>query len=236
MSTQIQAAGEAAYGSPASVIRVLRHFRQREVPEVLTNTTLTQLGIKDSLIRMTWRSLVFLGLIAEEGTTTDKFRSLRFATDDQYGQVLADIITDAYSDVIAVAPPESSNRGQLFNAFRPYTPASQHDRMITLFLALCEEAGMVVAQPAKRSAPRKPLEGHTARTKLPKPKRTDGQGNPEGQKGGGLAPKPSYGHSDPLVSALVAKLPPGGTVWPKLERDAFIAAFEAIAPIVWKEA
>jgi hypothetical protein len=232
MSTPIQAAGEAAYGSPSSVLRVLRHFRQREVPEVLTNTTLTQLGIKDSLIRMTWRSLVFLGLITEEGVTTDKFRSLRFATEDQYGQVLAEIITDAYSDVISVAPPESSSRSQLFNAFRPYTPASQHDRMITLFLALCEEAGIEVAQPAKRSAPRKSSDGKTTRGRTTQPKPP-----PDRPGGTGATPlvKPIYGHADPLVAALVAKLPPPGTVWPQADRDEFIAAFNAIAPMVWKE-
>jgi len=134
------------------------------VPELLSNTTLTQLGIKDTLIRLVWRSLVFLGLITDEGITTPKFRALRYATDDQYGQVLSDIICDAYTDVIAVAPPESANRQQLMNAFRPYSPASQHPRMIGLFLALCAEAGMEVAQPAKRSAPRKASDGRPARS------------------------------------------------------------------------
>jgi hypothetical protein len=52
---------------------------------------------------------------------------------------------------------------------------------------------------------------------------------PEPRRTGG------YSHWDPFVSALVAKLPAGGTVWSQAERDAFIAVFHAIAPIVWKE-
>lgn len=237
MSTQSQAAKEAAYGSPASVLLVIRHFRQREVPELLTDTPLTQLGIKDSLIRTTWRSLVFLGLITEEGITTDKFRALRFATDDQYGQVLGDIITEAYSDVVAIAPPESANRSQMLNAFRPYRPASQQGRMITLFLALCEEAGMPVSQPAKRSSQRKSPTGRPAPTKV---SRSTGAGQVPVSSGGlphdSAASKPSYTHSDPLIAALVAKLPIAGTIWPEPEREEFIAAFKAIAPMVWKDA
>jgi len=232
MATSNQSAGEAAYGPPASVLLVLRHFRHREVPEFLTNTTLTQLGIKDTLSRLVWRSLIFLGLITEEGGTTEEFRALRYATDDQYGQVLGDIITKAYSDVIAVAPPESATRLQLMNAFRPYSPASQHDRMIGLFLALCEEAGMPVAQPAKRSAPRRSPDGKPARGRTTQPKPA-----PEQPGAAGVNPvvKPMYGHADPLISALVAKLPAPGTVWPQADREEFINAFNAIAPMVWKE-
>lgn len=215
---------EAAYGPPASVLSVIRTYRNREVPETITETTLTQLGIKDSLTRLVLRSLVFLGLLTEAGTTTEKFKALRYATDDNYTTVLSEIVTAAYLDIIAIAPPEVSTRPQLANAFRPYSPASQHDRMITLFLALCKEAGMAVAQPAKDSSTR-PATGGVPK---PKPKVKPATAPPT------PAPDPlttQLKDLDPTLVSWLVKLP----TWPEGGRDNWFTTFKAIMQGVYPD-
>jgi Family of unknown function (DUF5343) len=143
----------APYAPPGTVIHVLRFYRTREVPERLSDKTLGQIGVKDSVQLMVRRGLEFLGLVAKDGTTTEKLRGLRFASNDDYPHVLRDVLTAAYAGIFEVADPATATRLQLGNAFRPYSPASQHDRMITLFLGLCREAGVSVPEPPKETAP-----------------------------------------------------------------------------------
>ena len=134
------------YAPPATVLLVVHHFQQREVPETVTDTMFGQIGVKPSILPTVKQALVFLNLIREDGTTTDNFKALRFASDEERVRLFRELVTGAYSEIIAVTDPVTANRSQLFNAFRPYSPASQHDRMITLFLALCQEAGIQIAQ------------------------------------------------------------------------------------------
>lgn len=136
----------APYAPPATVLHVIHHFQQREVPDILTDTILGQIGVKDSVMLIVKQALMFLNLTREDGTTTDNFRALRYATDEDRPKLFRDLLTAAYSDVFAIRDPETATRPELLNAFRPFSPASQHDRMITLFLALCQEAGYKVAQ------------------------------------------------------------------------------------------
>jgi hypothetical protein len=218
----------AAYGPPAAVISVLHHFRQREVPDTISMTTLTQLGVKDSLQRLVWRSLVFLGLVEESGATTETLKALRMARDDEYGTVLSEVITAAYADVIAHAPPATATRTQLLNAFRPYAPASQHERMIGLFLALCKEAGMSVAQPAKSSSLRPPsADRRTSRP--PRPAAGSGNGGPPPSS----TPAPAISTHDPIITGLFQKLPPSGSDFSTAALEEWMAALKAVAPVVW---
>ena len=69
----------APYGPPSTALMVIRHYRNRDVPEELTPTEIIQVGVGEGLVNRVWASLVFLGLIDEDGTTTDSFRALRRA-------------------------------------------------------------------------------------------------------------------------------------------------------------
>ncbi len=217
-------ARSAPYGPPAAILKVISHYRSHEVPEKLSETTLIQVGIKDSLLRVVWRALAFLGLLRDDDTTTDDFRSLRFASDEEFPHVLGGIVQKAYADILSNYDPATAKRGDLMNAFRPYSPASQHERMVTLFLALCQAAGMAVAdkpkessvrttdRPAIRTTPRKrasetaitpPIERHEATPRI-----------------------------DPLLKALFDKVPNSGEPWPNFERwlDALKATVKLTNP------
>jgi hypothetical protein len=134
------------YAPPATVLQVIHHFQNREVPETVTDTVLGQIGVKPSILLQVKQALVFLNLLREDGTTTDNFKALRFANDEERPKLFGDLVMGAYSEIVSITDPATATRSQLFNAFRPYSPASQHDRMITLFLALCQEAGIKIAQ------------------------------------------------------------------------------------------
>lgn len=169
----------APYAPPATVLHVIHHFQQREVPDILTDTILGQIGVKDSVMLIVKQALMFLNLTREDGTTTDNFRALRYATDEDRPKLFRDLLTAAYSDVFAIRDPETATRPELLNAFRPFSPASQHDRMITLFLALCQEAGYKVAQ-----TPRQPPQQGP---RLPRPAATPKRSQRE--EGAGQEPK-----------------------------------------------
>ena len=141
----------APYAPPSSVLSIIRHYRSKDVPEKVTVTNLMQIGVTEALANRTMAALRFLGLIREDDTTTDEFRSLRYANDDQYQEVLGGILNAAYKDVLDHINLESADDRALNNAFIPYSPGGQRSRMITLFLALAMEAGWTLLAPAKQS-------------------------------------------------------------------------------------
>jgi hypothetical protein len=144
----------APYAPPSSVLNIIRHYRSKDVPEKVTVTNLMQIGVTEALANRTMAALRFLGLVREDDTTTDEFRSLRYATDDQYQEVLGGIVNAAYKDVLDHVNLESADERALNSAFIPYSPGGQRSRMITLFLALAMEAGWTLLAPAKQSSPR----------------------------------------------------------------------------------
>src|SRR5260370_22812674 len=105
----------APYAPPATVLAVVHHFRQRELPDTLPDERLRQLGVKDAVLRITKQALVFLNLIRDDGTTTENFRALRFAADEDYLRLFRELVTSAYRDIVTIHDPETATRGQLLN-------------------------------------------------------------------------------------------------------------------------
>ncbi len=140
----------APYAPPATVIHAIRHYRQRDVPPKITTTDLIQIGVTEALAPRTLGALEFLRLIGGDGETTDAFRSLRYATDDEYHSVFGAILQQAYQDIFDKVDPTSATVAQTTNAFFPYSPGGQRSRMVTLFLGLCQEAGIAVREAPKQ--------------------------------------------------------------------------------------
>ena len=184
----------APYAPPATVLDIVRHYRNSDVPQTLTKEKLIQIGVKDGLLNRTWSTLVFLGLILEDGTTTSAFNNLRLADDERYPEVLRQILRDAYADIFEAADPETADQSKLDAAFRPYTPGGQRSRMITLFLGLVREAGIntkVVPKERRSSVsggttPRKAKATDRAGTQRP-PKDQNKNVSKPGQSAGSLA-------------------------------------------------
>jgi hypothetical protein len=155
----------APYAPPSAVLAVIHHYKSKDVPASVTLTNLQQIGVTEALAPRTMNTLKFLGLVREDGTTTDAFRALRFATTDDYTKVLGSILEAAYKGVLDHVDLATAGDRELNNAFIPYSPGGQRPRMITLFQALAKEAGWSLAVEPKPSSPRA-----TPTKSSPKPK------------------------------------------------------------------
>lgn len=178
----------APYAPLGNVLTVVRRLRERGIPVPVTKDAMTLLGIPEGNAPRTLQALKLLGLVAEDGDLTPAAERLRRVSEEEYPELLAEIIRDAYAPVFAVVDPVTDTEVRISDAFRQFDPATQRGRMVTLFLGLCAEAGMAVERPpramrAARSQPR------------------------SGQK---RAPRP-LGYDVGAAAALVGRMPPAET-------------------------
>jgi hypothetical protein len=181
--------------------------------------------VTESLAPRTLQALQLLDLVDDDGAPTEQFTALRKAPADQYQAVFADLLRSAYAAVFEYLPdPPKATHQQVHDAFRGFKPEGQWGRMVTLFLSLIVEAGIIeeapkpkrTTTPGKRSAARQP--------RATTPKRTTGGGR--GGGGGATTFTPAAGSLPPALSGLLAQIPAEG--WTQDRRDAFVATFEAV--------
>ena len=120
-------------------------------------------------------------------------RALAAAPEEQYREFLAGAIRSAYETDFARIDPAQDSQKQIIDAFRPYQPRSQTQRMVMLFLALCREAGISV-----KEAPRERAMGSAAQSRSAnrsdtarQPKRRDQRARVGGDGGAPLTPTPN---------------------------------------------
>lgn len=212
----------APYAPPGTVLMIVRYYRRQDVPPTITKEKLLQLGVTEALLDRTWQALVYLGLIDKDGKTTDDLKAIRYATDDDYPKVLAGIVRKAYADIFTViGPTESANDVRLNNAFTPYSPGGQRDRMKILFVGLCQEAQITLAvatvqrstQADAGSRPMRPKTPATPRPTRPStPTRRDAR---------------SQGDDAALVMWFNTR-PVAGTVWSQAARTKWNTTLMAI--------
>lgn len=166
------------YAPARNVLDVVHRMRDRGLPETVDLTTLGTIGIPEGNQARTLAALKFLGLVNEDNTRSELFTRLGRASTDEYPQLMAEILRDAYAPVFEIVEPGENTETQVFDAFRRYEPASQRQRMVTLFMTLCAEAGIVSqdaiqtrkpsAQPRRNTprAGRTPKSATTAKTRV----------------------------------------------------------------------
>ena len=133
------------YAPAKSVVQIIRRYHERGLPEPLTPEVLQQVGIPASMFSPTFRTLLFLDLVDETGMKTVKFENIRRSASDDYPATLAAIVREAYADIFMIADPGADEISAITDAFRRYDPANQRDKMVRLFIGLCEEAEIVQA-------------------------------------------------------------------------------------------
>lgn len=210
------------YAPAKPVLDVIRRFRERGLPEVLTRQELHRLGAAEGNSDRIQKSLQFLDLLDAQAKRTESFDRIGKASTDEYEGTLAEIVRAAYAPILAIVDPAADTDIAINDAFRHYEPAGQRRQMVSLFLALCREAGMVTGGPVERK-PRARKESPTGRLASTL---STGPSNPLPDKRDDSAVDQPVGPDYRLLSALIQQLPRDGT-WPSERRERWLQAFTA---------
>lgn len=211
----------APYTSGQAVLTVIQRYRDKGLTLPITGDVLLRAGVSDSLIPRTLPALQQLDLIDDSGMPTDTFKKMRTVPQDQYQSCLADWLRAVYADVFQFVDPQTDDATRIRDAFRTYAPHGQQDRMVTLFMALCVEAGLMpeIKKPEAKSAPRKAAATRTVQRQA-KP------ANPP------PPPLPRSGLEafsfPPALLGMLQSIPSADKGWNQQDRDRFIGAFSAV--------
>ena len=222
----IRSGSSGPYAPPAAVLEVIRGFRDRGLTVPFTPDVLIRAGVSESLVPRTLKSLEVLELVDDTGMPTPILEGLRRATSEEYRQRLAEWLRAVYVEVFNFVDPATAPVDRVADAFRAFDPIGQRGRMVSLFLGLCVEAGIVAENTIKKSLPTE------ARRKPTTPRRPPTPAMP-GQGPGFAAGKinlmnNSGGWLPPAIGGLIAALPNADTGWTKKRRDEWVRTFETV--------
>ncbi len=215
--------GETApYAPPATVMQVITAFRDRGLSTPITSDVLLRASINESLVPRTLRGLQLLELIDDAGNPTPAMEGLRRASSEDFRKRLEELIRAVYVEVFKFVDPAKDDTSRVADAFRAFNPIGQRGRMVTLFLGLCEAAGIVPEgtrkAPPGMSRPT-PLKRKVTLTTAEAPRGASAKYSVRSDDGG-MVPEPLLG----LLRALPAK----GNGWTEDRRDQFVETFKAV--------
>ncbi len=147
------------YGPVSNLKMIFDTWRDRSMPEKVDSEWLERVGLSPNLSPKNLHALRFLGLMDEEGYTTQVAHRLRGAAGEEYPSVLEEIVRKAYRPIFELRNPSQDSRTRLEDAFRNLEPQAQRSRMVACFLGLCSLALI----PLKESPPVRETASRTVR-------------------------------------------------------------------------
>lgn len=219
----VTAAKPSPYAPAASIIDVMNRNRARGLPTPINAETLGRIGVPDSLSSRVLYALNTLDLIDDSGAPTATLENLRLAPEAEYKKRQEDWLKSAYADIFAIIDPATDDETRVRDAFRGYNPVGQQARMVSLFLGLCANAGMIPEKAAPTTRPRAPSPKPAA------PRITLAQTIRRAAASAQLAPpRRSSGSLPPALSGLLESLPDASVGWTKSDRDKFYSTFGTV--------
>ncbi len=194
----------APYAPIHNVLAAIHRLQTGPLTGALGIEEIAELGVPKGNTYRTLAALRFLDLLDNDGRPTAAGSGLQQTSAGQFGVQLAQIVRSAYAPIISVADPVEASQltpDKVSSAFANLEPKAQRERMITLFLGLCREAGLIEA----RRSPR-------PRSRLPRP---------EGELEDG-----ENGSQFRELLALIQRLPQAGK-WTPARRERWLHAFVA---------
>ena len=135
------------YAPASSVLAVITRARTRSLPDVVNTAFLNVAGVEGQSVSRAKDALHFLGLTDESGAPTAAFRDLSNAPEDELSVHLRSVVEAAYREELALIDPSQDPPEKIRGVFQRYDPKSTTTKMVSLFLALCVEAGIHVKEP-----------------------------------------------------------------------------------------
>lgn len=215
----IQPDGPAPYAPAATVLGFIKRYRDHGLRPPFDTETLVKTGVTESLAPRTLQALKLLDLVDDEGQPTDRLKDLAQASSDEYQPRLAELVRAAYAAVLAFADPAVDDAKRIEDAFRGYTPRGQRARMVSLFLGLCQEAGIAAPSPSRR--PAQPTKRQVA---PPRAGSAHAKRAPLATSSDGLPP---------ALSGLLAELPVPGAPWTRQRRDTFLRTLGSVLDFLY---
>lgn len=217
--------GPAPYAPVSHVLRSIEHYREKG--GTLTRELLMKLGSEGAYANRTLRALRLLGLIVDEGTPTDAFKGLQRANDDEYPARLEQVIRTAYAEVFQIVDPAVDSEQAVDAAFRFYEPAAQREKMVVLFMGLCDAASIIPPEKAPRKRGRVQKAGlGTSKVRVRQVKHVRDEPPPPP-----TPPRGSEPSRDPAIVGVLARLP-ASQQWTPRERERWFRALEGAVDLL----
>lgn len=219
--------GPAPYGPPGPLLEVLNRYRDRGLQTPFTKEVLAKAGVSDSLTSRVLQSMTLLGLIDADGNPESVLLEYAKAPQEDVKSHIDQLVKDVYAPVFAFVNPATDPPSRIRDAFRSYQPRSMQDRMVTLFLGLCQYAGIATVSPkitAKSAASMTRVGGQA--TDLSFRIRRSG---PRTKNSTADAPAltPVDGLPD-VVQGVLRELAAIGPTWTQDQRDRFTTVWNAV--------
>jgi hypothetical protein len=145
------------YAPAANVVAVLERVRRVNLPDVVDTDLLRIAGVSEGAMTRVVYALRFLRLTEANGRPSDRLRAIARAPEEDWRDLLAGVIREAYASDFARLDPGQDTQPRIVSAFKRYEPRSQTERMVMLFLGLCRAAGIpVLDAPRERQMQARP--------------------------------------------------------------------------------
>ena len=211
----------APYPPAKTVLSIIRRHRERGFPAAIDADSLLRASIPETLIPRVLQSLRTLDLIDDSGMPTATFESIRLAPEAEYKKRLEDWLKGTYADIFSFVDPTKDGEIKIRDAFRGYQPVAQQARMVTLFIGLCTEAGLIAEKTAKAATVSVSPTMRATAARLVR-RMSESHRSPPAS-----VTTPSVGLPAPLAG-LLASLPSEGRGWTQPRRDLFVTAFTTV--------
>lgn len=222
----IRSGERGAYAPPANVLDVIEAYRSRGLTTPFTAEVLTRAGVPESVAPRTLNSLEVLGLVDQGGQPSEQLEALRLAPQGDFTARLREFVEGTYAEILQFADLAKDDADKVLDAFRGVKPQGQMRRMVTMFLGLCDAAGMI-----PDGSPAKPGVKPVRAAGTPRRSTTKKSAPKSAERPAGAKSRARSAHDDMIpvpIAGILSKLPAEGTTWTKAKRESFLKIFTSV--------